>query len=154
MDIYLLKPRMGPTGSLGFTVIELLVILTVAAILFSAAIPNLTPFVQNNRSAAQINELQTALSLARSEAVKRNNNVSVCKSSDGASCGGHADHWHHGWIVFVDNDSDGVIDEPDEILRVHPGLTGSNTLTFSLTHVLYASNGIAGAGSNGRTAQR
>jgi type IV fimbrial biogenesis protein FimT len=151
VDFSLLKPGMGPGGSLGFTLIELIVTMAVAAILFVAAMPSLTIFIQNNRSTARINELHASLSLARSEAVKRNNNVSICKSSNGTGCAGHAGHWHHGWIVFVDNDADGVVDdgEGDEIVRVQGALTGSNTLTFSQTHVLYASNGIARAGSNG-----
>jgi len=150
MDFNLLKPGRDPGGSLGFTFIELMLSLTVAAILFAAAVPSLTSFIQNNRSAAQINELHASLSLARSEAIKRNNNISICKSSNDTGCAGNADHWHNGWIVFVDNDFDGAVDagEGDEILRVHGALTGSNTLTFSQTYVFYSSDGIARAGSN------
>ena len=51
--------------------------LLVAAILFSIAAPRLTTFIQNNRMVAQVNELNVSLSLARSEAVKRNENMLI-----------------------------------------------------------------------------
>lgn len=149
MDIHKGETRMVTSRSQGFTIIELMITIGIAAILFAAAIPSFTPFVQNNRSAARINELHASLSHARSEAVKRNSNVTVCKSTDGAACGGHSDHWHHGWIAFVDNDLDGAVDDGDEILRVNGAVPGDSTLMFSGTHVLYASSGIASAGING-----
>jgi type IV fimbrial biogenesis protein FimT len=149
MDIHQRKSIRGLSGSRGFTLIELMVTLTVAAILFAVAAPSFTPFVQNNRSAALINELHASLSHARSEAIKRNSSVTICKSTNGTGCGGHTDHWHHGWIAFVDNDLDGAVDDGDEILRVHGLIPGSNTLTFSQTTVLYSSNGLAGGGANG-----
>jgi len=122
-----------------------MIALAVAGILISFAVPSFNASIQNNRMATQINELHTSLSLARSEAIKRNNNTTVCRSSNGTSCTGN---WSDGWIVFVDNDFNGSVDAGDEVLRVHGALAGQNTLTFSQTSVTYASSGLATTGAN------
>jgi len=134
------------TQTKGFTFIELMMTLAVAAILLSVAIPNFRSSIQNNRMVTQINELQTSLSLARSEAVKRSSNIAVCRSSNGTSCTGN---WEDGWIVFVDGDVDGAVDEGEEILRVHGGVPGDVAIAFSQTLVTYRNNGLATDGVNG-----
>ncbi len=132
----------------GITIIELMITLAIAGILIASAAPSFRTSIQNNRMVTQINELHTSLSLARSEAIKRNNNVTVCQSSDGASCTGN---WQDGWIIFVDNDFDGSVDagDGDVVLRVDGIITGDNTLSFSQTRVIYARDGFARPGSAG-----
>ena len=87
--------------SRGFTLIELMITLVLAAIILTLAVPGFQDIIRNNRAATQANELVTALGLARSEAVKRGARVSLCPSTDQASCTGGAD-WSNGWIVFLD----------------------------------------------------
>lgn len=110
----------------GFTLIELLITIVVATILVVLAVPAFHNFVQNNRITAQVNELVTALTLVRSEAVKRKQTVSICSSSNTTSCTGN---WDQGWIVFVDDNSNGIKNGADQILRVREGLDGGATLT-------------------------
>jgi type IV fimbrial biogenesis protein FimT len=86
-------------GARGFTLLELMFTLTVAAVLLGIGVPSFVEIVRNNRATANINELSTAFSIARSEAIRRGANVTVCRSSDGAACG---TDWADGWIVFVD----------------------------------------------------
>ncbi|HWR76296.1 MAG TPA: GspH/FimT family pseudopilin [Thiobacillus sp.] len=107
----------APASKRGFTLIELLVTLAVAAILVTIAVPNYQMFVLNNRMTTQANDLITAITLARSEAVKRAANVTVCASSDGATCTGG---WAQGWIVR---------DAAGTPIRVQQALAGSSTLT-------------------------
>ena len=72
--------------------IELLVTLTVAGILFAIGVPAFNSFLQNDRDLGQINSLVSSFNYARSEAVKRasQNGITVCPSPDGATCGGTA----------------------------------------------------------------
>ena len=131
----------------GFTIIELMIVLAIAAILAALAAPSFTTIIQDNRLVTQVNELQAALGLARSEAIKTNNNVTTCRSSDGASCAGS---WQNGWIVFIDNDAYGTVDIDDTILRVHGSISGGgNSLVFNQTRVIYTGNGFVRGASNG-----
>lgn len=85
----------------GFTLIELMITLLLAAIILTLGVPNFRNIILNNRAATQSNELVTAMNLARSEAVKRGARVSLCPSTDQATCTGGTD-WANGWIVFLD----------------------------------------------------
>jgi type IV fimbrial biogenesis protein FimT len=130
----------------GLTFIELMMVLAVVSVMIASAAPNMIDFVLNNRTATQINEFQATLSLARNEAIKRNSNITVCQSSSGTDCSGY---WQDGWIIFVDTNIDGSVDEGEKILRVHGEILEGNTLVSSQSRVIYAKNGIARSGSNG-----
>jgi len=132
--------------SRGFTLTELLIVVAIAGILLTFAVPSFTESIQNNRMATQINELHATLSFARSEAVKRNRTVTVCRSDNATNCNGD---WQDGWIVFLDTNFDGTFNGTDEILRVHGGLNEDMTLDFDQTRVSYGSSGIATGGMNG-----
>jgi type IV fimbrial biogenesis protein FimT len=123
--------------SYGFTLVELLVTVAVVAILLAMAWPSYQQFVADSRVTGQANEFLAALNLARSEAVKRNTTVTMCRSSDGASCGGTS--WQQGWIVFVDGDPVGSIESGDTILRVGMAFTGGSTLVASADVADYVS---------------
>jgi len=124
----------------GFTLIELMVTLAVAAILLTVAIPSFTEMIKNNRLTTEINELVTVLNFGRTEAIKRGIDVTVCKSNTGTSCAGN---WQNGWIAFVDLDDDGVVDAGETILRVHPSLAAGNTLTYPKNRISYSAQGFA-----------
>jgi type IV fimbrial biogenesis protein FimT len=131
----------------GFTLIELLVTLTVLAILTGLATPSFLGMVRDNRLVTQTNELLGALHLARSEAVKRNRDVGVCKSSDGASCDNGAS-WEDGWIVWVDEDASGDHDAGEPVLRVAGELSAGNRIypTADLAdRLVYSNRGFASA---------
>jgi type IV fimbrial biogenesis protein FimT len=117
----------------GFTLVELIVALGLAAVLLGIGVPAFTDFVRNNRVIAVTNELVTALQFARSEAVKRNNNVTICISDDGAACTGGAS-WEDGWIVFDDANANAVVDGA-QIVRTHAEVGGGNTLRVTAGNV-------------------
>lgn len=103
----------------GFTLIELIVTLAVFAIAAAMAIPNMGSFLDSNRRAANINIFVSAMNLARSEAVKRNNDVSLCTRNDAGTDCDAAKNWENGWLVFVDDGTKGDVDGSDIILRVY-----------------------------------
>jgi type IV fimbrial biogenesis protein FimT len=136
----------------GFTIIELMITLVVAAILLAVAAPSFRDIIQNNRLTTEINTLSASLNLTRSEAIKRGSPVTLCKSNDfdaSPSCVSAA-NWHDGWIVFDDIDSDGALDAGETIIRVVNGLTSGTTLVFATgkNDVIYTANGFA-VGDNG-----
>jgi len=101
--------------SAGFTLIELMVVLAVAAILQTLAAPALSGMVNSMRLTAAVNSLFTSLLLARSEAIKRNARAVVCKSASGDACiatGG----WEQGWIVFHDANNNAKRDAGEVIV--------------------------------------
>ncbi|NCS66623.1 MAG: hypothetical protein COS39_04810 [Hydrogenophilales bacterium CG03_land_8_20_14_0_80_62_28] len=100
----------------GFTLVELMVTVSVAAILLVIAVPSFSVFLMNNRMATQANDLISALNLARSEAVRRGATVTVCASSNQATCIGG---WAQGWVVR---------DPAGAVIRVQQALSGGSTL--------------------------
>jgi type IV fimbrial biogenesis protein FimT len=110
----------------GFTLAELLITIVIIAILAGVGVPALRDLVLSNRQTAAVNELVTALQMARSHAITRgqgrdvytgaNPTAVVCPSADGAVCGGT---WADGWIIFWDADGDGAPAAADGgVLRV------------------------------------
>lgn len=127
----------------GFTLIELLVTVSIAAIMLTIAIPSFRDFLLNNRLASQTNELVLALAYARSEAITRGLPVTVCARSTDTACAGSTT-WDAGWLVFVDNDGDGTVDDPpDLILQVHAPLEGGNSLRGDRQRVTFRNTGLS-----------
>ena len=96
------------TRSAGFTLMELMVTLALAAVILSIGAPSFGEFRRNNRLTSVGNEFLGAVQTARTEAIKRQTPVAVCPSADptdaGATCTSGA---FNGWIVFVDSNSNG-----------------------------------------------
>ena len=118
----------------GFTLPELLITLAVLAIATAVGLPLMKDFVDDSAVSAQAEQLLASVNYTRSEAVKRNGRVSMCRSADGKTCSALADgvvngDWHAGWLVFVDGGTVGVKDGDDEVLRVQSGVPGKAQLT-------------------------
>jgi type IV fimbrial biogenesis protein FimT len=119
----------------GFTLIELMVTIALAAIILTQAVPSFSALVQNNRLISQKNEFISTLNLARSEALKRGTRITVCASTDQATC--DTTDWEQGWIVFSDRNADRVLDSgtgaclatEDCLIRVSAGLSDGNSLS-------------------------
>jgi type IV fimbrial biogenesis protein FimT len=79
-------------ASRGFTLIEMLVVMTLIAIMLGIGVPSFRSFVAGQQVKTATFELMTALMLARSEAVKRNKSVTITPESSSA--------WGSGWKVM------------------------------------------------------
>jgi type IV fimbrial biogenesis protein FimT len=108
----------------GFTLLELMMTVAIAAILFGVAIPGFSDLMANNRLVTTSNELVTSIHYARSEAVRREVPVSVCASEDGQSCSGE-NNWGSGWVVFTDaNGTKGDLDAGDDLIYINQAEEG------------------------------
>lgn len=126
------------SASSGFTVIEVLISLLVAAILLSLATPSFIEFTKNKQITTQANEFISSLALARSEALKRVSRVTVCRSASGSSCA-NSGNWDQGYLVFNDDDDDGTVDGGEQILKVVSALPTGFTLDGSTDVADYVS---------------
>jgi type IV fimbrial biogenesis protein FimT len=128
----------------GFTVIELMVTVAVAAILVAIAVPAFNNFVLNDRDISQINSLVASFNYARSEAIKQNlpAGVEVCPSSNGNTCNG-TPAWSGGWIVH--NKDPSLAGTPQAVIQAVPALAGGNTVTAALS----GASGITFQGNGG-----
>lgn len=135
----------------GFTLIEMMVTVAVAAILMSVGVPSFQQLIQSNRVTTQTNEFVAALNLARSEAIKRGSRITVCKSSTSTSCAASGG-WQQGWIIFMDNNNNASADDgTGSILRVYGALsdvtlTGNTHVASYVSYVASGSTQLAGGG--------
>lgn len=103
----------------GLTLIELLVTLSVLAILLGIAVPSFTGLINSNRLTSRANELVAAFGEARIEAIRRNQHVVICRSANAnapaptCATGGA---WP-GWISFTDVNGNAVQDPGERVLR-------------------------------------
>lgn len=133
-----------PFKSQGFTLIELLVAVMVLAVLATIATPSLVAMIDSAKLTSASNDLLAHLHLARSEAIKRNSRVVLCKSADGAACS-ESGGWEQGWIVFHDADNDSERSGSETIIQRQLPLAASLRLTGNQNVAKYVSFSPSGA---------
>jgi len=106
-------------GAAGITLVEVLVVVALVAILATLAVPGFHNLVQDGRVTSLSNELGGAVSLARSEAVRRGTAVSICplEADSGWLMGAEG-----GWAVVAGTDCDNATDQ--DYLRIWEDLPG------------------------------
>jgi len=129
----MMRPATNPIGAArapraqrGLTMIELLVTMTVLGLLAMVAVPSFNEAILSNKLSSFSNTFMASAQLARSEAIKRNASMTMCRSADGTSCASSGG-WQQGWIVFNDRNGDGDIDS-DETRVLHQQSIGSEYL--------------------------
>lgn len=116
----------------GFSLVELMITIAVLAVIIAISAPSFTGVFNNNRLTARANELVASLQSARSEALRRNAPVIVCRSEDGAACAGAAGNWDQ-WITVVGT---------DEVLR-QDSTKAPVELTADVHTISFRGNGVA-----------
>lgn len=133
------------TNSRGFTLLELMVTVSVAAILLAVGVPAFSDIIRNNRLTAAANDLLHSTHVARSEAVKRQLPVVVCATGDSTakppSCNDGA---FRDWIVFVDSNNNWAVDAGEMVLETHGAVHPSVTVRNDRNGILsYGASGFA-----------
>ena len=129
----------------GFTLVELLVTLAIAAILLGAALPSFRDMMTSNKIIAGVNDLVAAVHLAKNEATGRNASVNI------DSLGGAGD-WSAGYRVYVDTDNSGdYAANIDTDIRTIPGVSGDIVmfLTAPTPTISFGRTGVFSAGAAG-----
>lgn len=165
---------MGPASRVGqdiqeggFTLVELLAVIAIAAILAAAAVPSFNRFLIAARVSQGESSLRGAIELARSEAVARSTRVGVCRSATGndavpactqAATGGYgANDWAVGWVVYAKaaaNAAD-AFEANDVVIRrqsaLSPQAVGSRVMIWgpSAAPLVFGWNGVRTAGPMG-----
>ncbi len=103
----------------GFTLVELMVTIATMATVLAFAVPAYKSTVRSAILTSEMNEFVASLNFARSEAVNRAMRVAVRRVDP---------NWEKGWQIFTDNNSNGIKDGTDQLLRVHGPLTANYTL--------------------------
>lgn len=131
----------------GFTLLEALVVLALLAVLLSLAAPSLQGLRQKHQMQSQAEQLQASLLLARSEALRRQQRVTLCVRSTAAHLGPEcatAGTWAQGWVVFVDGNDIGRREAAETVLQLHEAMPGFLTLQGNNTVDRYISYGPQG----------
>ena len=113
--------------SAGLSLIELLVVLGVVAVTASVAAPNLHDLIRAQQLRTASGELYGALQLARSQAIARNERVTITTNDP------FGRDWSRGWTVFVDRDDNRRPNDGDEILALRPPLAPGLQVGYSFT---------------------
>lgn len=117
----------------GFTLIEAMITVLILAILSSAAIPAYREFVNNQRIKTTAFDFLAMLTLARSEAIKRNTQVTAIATNG---------NWANGWTLNIGTTSAGtILSQQDAKRGLIVQCMNTPPTTASCTNITYNSNG-------------
>ncbi len=130
--------------SSGITMLELITVMTLAAILMAIGVPSYRYVTTANRISAEVNGLVGDLQYARAEAIKEGANVVACASTDGATCN-NTNTWQNGWVVCSDVNNNGSCDAGEPIYRVQKAFLSTDTFIAdnNITALLFNREGFA-----------
>ena len=130
--------KAGARRQRGFTLVETMVTLSLATITAVAGLPSLKDVSNAMRLNSASEGYFHSLMLARSEAIKRNARVVVCKSGDGQNCTTQG-RWEQGWLVFHDANNNAKRDAGETVIARQEALPTGVRLTGNQPVASYVS---------------
>lgn len=150
MDVIFSPAQSARRRHQGYTLIELITALAISSVVIAFAAPSFATLLQDTRLTTSINTLARTIHYTRSEAIKRNEAIILCKGTPALGCN-KSQAWHEGWLVFVDENDDRTWTEDEPLLWTQRELTPQQTLHWSAfptdNYLIYYPNG--SASSNG-----
>lgn len=130
--------------SCGFTLIEMMVTVAIAAILAMIAVPSFNEAMLGSKLSSLANNFVVSAQLARSEAIKRNAPVTFCASSNSSTCTGA---WNDGWLVFHDANNNASVDA-NELIYTQAPFPNGFLLSGAVTSINFQPTGYGATSAN------
>lgn len=137
----------SPNKPAGFTLVEMLVVMAIFGIIAALSMPSFRDFALRRGISAQVADLTSALRLARSEAIKRGREVSMCATNNPnqarPKCNAGSTDWSTGYLIFI-----GSLNGNDQYIRVQqPYGAGGRIRPNRAGAVRFRPNGVLKDGS-------
>ena len=137
-------------GRGGYTLVELMIALTILAIILGLAVPSFAELIERQKISAITADLVAAIRLTRAEAIRRGQRVDLVPV-DGTD-------WGSGWMIFIDGNDNRRVDADEVIILVHDAATrgiaiNSAMTDRSATYIAYAASGRTRTNANSQTPQ-
>jgi len=116
----------------GVTLVELMVSVSIVAIILAFVGPSIQSILIKNRIIAEINETSSLIQYARHHAIDEQAQVVVCPSKDYSVC---STDWNDPKIVFIDEDANAIRAATEELL-VSIGASSSTSLMTNTTNII------------------
>ena len=139
--------KKSPLHAKGLTLVELLITVTVFIVMITIAVPSMSSFMRDARTASQLRTLVDAIAYARSESVTRNMPVSLCSTDNGSTCKVQNNLlWESGWIAFTDENQSGTLNTGETLLRVYQSQDTAYNLVAAVGSITFRSSGFLQGG--------
>ncbi len=141
---------LGAYYGIGYSIVELMAVLTIAAVLLTIGVPAFQGLLDKMRIAAAANDFFAAINLTRSEAIRRGRRMDLIPA-DGVS-------WKSGWLVMVDGNFNQKADTGEEIVLAHGPVHADIEIKFAFTdskpaYLAYTANGRTRTNANSQAPQ-
>lgn len=143
--------RLRQRASRGVTLVELIVCVSLLAILVGLAVPSFSGVLSDWRRDGAIRDFTGDLQLARATALRTSRAVVMCATLDGVACanGAASSDWRQGWIVFSDLDGNRALGNAEPVIVLRGPLMGLQQMqsNIALGQIEFRPNGLLRRGN-------
>ena len=135
----LIYPIASNSSTKGFTLIELMVSISVTSILAAIAVPNFSDFIVKMRVDNEVSQLHRMLLITRNAAINSGQKTILCPLASNSQC---TTQWQNELSVFVDVNNNKQFDANEKVIKIRAAITvgdeliygkGRNKITFKPT---------------------